>query len=129
MTTDERPTTWLEVAIRNGGLRKASKAMMWACTWAIVRDEVGHDPSAEEVADWWDEPKRTVYREQAAFRACFPTLDTPAPIYASAQALDSVRKTFVLDDAPNTEHLTKGRSPDDAVLALGMLPASPEAIP
>ena len=63
-----KPRTWLEVAILNGGLRDAIKALTWAHSWIHVQVALGRDPTVEEVAEWWNESRRTAFREQAAFR-------------------------------------------------------------
>jgi len=86
----QRPPTWLEVAIAGAGLRTAIKATTWAYEWAVTREALGHEPSVEEVADWWKQSHRTAYRDQAEFRKAFPMLDTPAKIYESEEARESV---------------------------------------
>ena len=86
MPKRERQITWLELGVRNGGIRAAMTAATWAYTWAVTREALGHDPSVDEVADWWNTPRRTAFREQAAFRKAYPMLDNPAPIYASDEA-------------------------------------------
>lgn len=89
MPARKRPVTWLEVAVRNAGMRKAMTAVSWAHTWAIAREALGHDPTVEEVADWWKMPRRSAFREQAIFREAFPTLETPAKIYESAESREA----------------------------------------
>jgi hypothetical protein len=108
-----KPATWIEVAVANGGFRKALKALTWAHSWGIVREARGHDPSADEVAAYWHEPRRTTFREQAAFRECFPTLDNPAPIFDSAAARSNLRR--LADAAEQLE-----RPNDASILQLGM---------
>jgi hypothetical protein len=87
-----RPTTWLEVAIRNAGLRKAITATNWAYCWAVTREALGHEPTVEEVADWWKMSRRTAFREQATFRAAFPDLESPAKIYETAEAREALAR-------------------------------------
>lgn len=84
--------TWLEVAVRNGGMRAAVTAMSWAYCWAVTREAIGHDPSVEEVADWWNMARRSAFREQAAFRKAFPTFESPAPIYATPESREAVAR-------------------------------------
>lgn len=84
--------TWLEVAVRNGGMRAAVSAMSWAYSWAVTREAIGHEPSVEEVADWWNMSRRSAFREQAAFRKAFPTLENPARIYSTPEAREAVAK-------------------------------------
>lgn len=93
--------TWIETAVRNAGIRKAMTGLTWAYCWAIARQSIGHSPSVEEVADWWTDPYRTAYRNQAAFRAAFPDLDTPAIIFESPEAnqlLDGAYRAIVHAD-------------------------------
>lgn len=53
----------------------------------MARVALDHEPSVEEVAQWWNMNDRTAYRKQVAFRKAFPMFDTPAMIYES----DAVR--------------------------------------
>ena len=109
----QRPSTWIEVAVANGGFRKALKALTWAHSWGIVREALGHDPTADEVSQYWNEPRRTTFREQAAFRECFPSLDTPAPILDTAATRRALRQ--LADAAEDLE-----RPSDASILQLGM---------
>jgi hypothetical protein len=86
MPRRNRSQTWLEVAIQNAGLRKAITATNWAYCWAVTREAIGHDPSVEEVAEWWNQSRRSAFRDQAAFREAFPDLDSPSAIYATPEA-------------------------------------------
>ena len=116
-----RKKTWLEVAVANGGFRKAIKALSWAQSWIYVEIALGHEPTVDEVAEWWCESRRTAFREQAAFRECFPPLDTPAPIYAGPGRRAQIEK--------GVEALTKleasarklRRSKDADLLDVGLL--------
>lgn len=122
-----RPVTWIELAVRRGGFRKALKALMWANQWAVVREELGHDPSADEVADWWKAPRRSAFREQAAFRECFPMLETPAPIFESPEARAALLKSIEAGKALEAAvRSTRSRAPlsDTSLLQIGMSPAS-----
>jgi hypothetical protein len=78
--------SWIEIAVSHAGMRTAMRAIEWAYAWAVVREVVGHDPSVDEVAEWWNQPRRSAFRDQAAFREAFPMLDTPAPIYDAPDA-------------------------------------------
>lgn len=117
--------TIFEVAVKGGGLRRAIKAVLWAYTWSVCAEDLGYQPTAEEVAEWWNEPVRTAYREQAAFRACFPTLTDPGVLTSRPDAREAIRQGLQL--ARTIDRKTQGRrpSPDSAVVALGMLPAGP----
>jgi len=117
--------SWMELAARNAGLRKGITALTWAFCWAQTREAIGHDPSVEEVADWWRESLRTAYREQSIFRAAFPTLETPARIFDSPEArarLKAIADRFKKLD----EKQTKRRSvPDLEVVQFGLMMATP----
>ena len=60
--------------------------------WDVVRQELGHEPTVEEYADWWKLSIRTAYREQAAFRKCWPTEKDPARLMDAARASWDERK-------------------------------------
>jgi hypothetical protein len=123
----KKPTTWLEVAVLNGGIRKAVKGLTWAYSWGVAREDLGHEPTVEEVAEWWKQPIRSAYREQAAFRSCFPTLDTPAPIADNPQVRAAAREAIDLFDQSSSKlDSIRAASADRAVLNIGLLtpPAS-----
>jgi len=87
----ERTPTWLDVAVHNVGIRRAARALSWAYSWAVVREALdGHEPTVEEVAEWWGMARRTAFRDQSEFREAFPSLDSPAAIYASAEAREAI---------------------------------------
>jgi hypothetical protein len=73
-------------------MRKALTAMAWAFAWGVTREAIGHDPSADDVADWWFQSRRTAFRNQSAFKAAFPMLESPAPIVDQPETLESCRK-------------------------------------
>ena len=85
MARSKRKATWLDVAVTNAGLRRGTTALVWAYQWAVVREALEHEPTVDEVAEWWAMNRRTAFRDQASFRAAFPMLDTPAQIYASPE--------------------------------------------
>lgn len=117
----KRKPTWIEVAVANGGFRKAIKALSWAHSWIYVEVALGREPSVDEVAEWWNESRRTAFREQAAFRECFPNLDTPAPIYAAKGQRERVQES--VDRLLKVEAaLRKARRPSDTeILSTGLL--------
>lgn len=92
MAKRKRPVTWIEVAIHFAGLRNAVKAISWAYCWAVTREALGHEPTPDEVAEWWLMSRRTAFRDQKAFREAFPMLETPAPIYDSDEAREVISK-------------------------------------
>lgn len=118
-----QPTTWLEVAVANVGLRQAIRAMTWAFLWGVAREGLGKEPSVEEVAEFWLASRRTAFRDQAKFRAAFPKLDTPALIFESDEARQSVQRTAqAMKEFEDS--LRKGTPRiDTAIMQIGMLPA------
>ena len=125
--TKKRPArTWLEVAVARVGLRSAVKAMTWAYQWAVAREALGHDPSVDEVADYWGGSRRTAFREQAAFRAAFPELEIPARLYHSEQARAALRKQAELGE--KVEQLgakRREREAEKGIARLGVPPSDP----
>jgi hypothetical protein len=119
---EPRQTTWIEVGVRNAGIRKTMTALTWAHLWAVVREATGHDPTVEEVAAWWREPERTAYREQAAFRAAFPKLDTPAVIYEDPEVRAKIARAIKAVDA-HRDARARRKVPDVDILAIGMATA------
>jgi hypothetical protein len=118
-----RQVTWMEVAAKNAGIRRGISGLGWAYAWAVARESLGHDPSVEEVADWWRQSHRTAYRNQAAFRKAFPTLETPQRIFEQPQAREAIRKGAQLGDRMDGK-VTPGRTvPDLDIVRLGMQPA------
>jgi hypothetical protein len=119
--TPKRKLTWIEVAVANGGFRKAIKALSWAHSWIYVEVALGREPSVDEVAEWWFESRRTAFREQAAFRECFPMLDNPAPLYAKPYQRERVEKG-VAQLATLEAALRRARRPADSeILSAGLL--------
>lgn len=123
MATKKRATTWLEVGIHYGGMRNAVKAMNYAYCWAVTREALDKEPTAEEVAEWWNTSERTSYRDQAAFRKAFPMLETPARIYESEEARSTLaRHAAFADKIEEWKKERKLKREIDSVKAL-MLPA------
>lgn len=121
----KRPArTWLEVAVANAGMRTGVRAMTWAYEWAVTRESLGHDPSVEEVAEWWALTRRTAFREQAAFREAFPTLESPAAIYSSPQARAALRAMANIGEgADEIGEKRRARKAEIGIAQLGGLPA------
>lgn len=90
-TTEGEPL--LVVAGRRVGLRRAMKAMTYMIAWDHVRDDLGHEPTAEEYAAWWKESPATAYREQALFRQAFPGEQNPARLLDLAAEQANTRKS------------------------------------
>jgi hypothetical protein len=121
-TEQKRHATWIEVAVRNVGILKAYTAMSWAYTWATARESLKHDPSVEEVAKWWGQSVRTTYREQAAFREAFPTLDSPAQIFENPAVRSKVAAVARASDV--VEKAITDVKKDLRILDFAMMPAN-----
>ncbi len=73
--------TWAEVAVSNGGIRATVRAFKFAMGWGLATAELGREPdSIEEYASVMDESRATAFRDQQAFRKCFPGQETPAEL-------------------------------------------------
>jgi len=71
--------TWAEVAVSHGGIRATVRAFRFAMGWGLATAELGREPeSIEEYASVMDESRATAFRDQQAFRKCFPGEETPA---------------------------------------------------
>ncbi|MEI8148339.1 MAG: hypothetical protein WCG62_04585 [Actinomycetes bacterium] len=116
------PQTWMELGVTNAGLRQTFRAITWALDWQTVRASLDNDPSVEEVAKWWNESLRTTYRNQAAFRDAFPTLETPAQIFTSPQAQEAIKAVALAVDERSA--LKKVRAIERATVLIGQLPAT-----
>ena len=118
-----RPVTWIELAVANAGIRKALTGLTWAYCWSVVREALGEDPSVEQVAQWWGEPPRTAYREQAAFRTAFPTLETPAKLHDNPDFRRKLGEAVKLAADLERHGLPRTVS-DNGVLELGLMAAT-----
>ena len=87
--------------------------------WAVTRESIGSDPSVEEVAAWWKQNERTAYREQAAFRLAFPTLESPAPIIAASGIRPKMATLAKQGDELEAHKKAKRRVPESMILDLG----------
>lgn len=97
------------------------KALSWAHSWIHVQVAFGRDPSVDEVAEWRNESRRTAFREQAAFRECFPTLDSPAVIYTDPKQMAVVRKTVDMLKDLDVAKRSKQAAKDTDLLDAGLL--------
>ncbi|MGB3412053.1 MAG: hypothetical protein WBA45_12745 [Microthrixaceae bacterium] len=122
----KRPArTWLEVAVATAGLRTGVRALTWAHEWAVARASLGHDPTVEEVAEWWGLTRRTAFREQAAFREAFPTLESPAAMYATEEAQAGLKALADFGDKiDEIGEKRRARKAELGVAQLGSLPAN-----
>lgn len=126
MSVQESPRqpTWIEVAVSNAGVVKGATAITWAWCWGITREVLKHDPSVEEVAEWWNTSIRTAYRNHAAFKKAFPMLDSPAPYVDNPVILPVIKKASRrMSDFENNIKSRK-RPTDTAVMKIGFAPFS-----
>lgn len=73
--------TLLELVLtRVGRPLKAARISAFIVAWGVTRRELGREPTPDEHADLWRQPRSSVFREQAEFREAFPGFSTPAPI-------------------------------------------------
>lgn len=123
MPKQERPMTWMELAVRTGGMRAAVTAISWAYCWAVTREALGHEPTVEEVADWWNMSRRSAFREQAQFRKAFPAFDNPAPIYESAESRAAVARHAAFDQRIDQWKADRRKRKDAESIKAFLLPA------
>jgi hypothetical protein len=117
-----RQPTWIEVAVSNAGMMKGATAITWAWCWGITREILKHDPSVEEVAEYWNASVRTAYRDHAAFRKAFPMLDSPAP-YVDNPAILPIIKRASKRMADFENNIKSRRRPTDvAAMKIGFVP-------
>jgi hypothetical protein len=102
-----------------------TQALVWAVSWGIVRESLGRDPMADEVAEWWGESRSTGFREQAAFRKAFPMLKNPGPIIDSGDQVRAYVRELVrrFKDAAGFEKAGK-QELDQVAVDLGLLAAT-----
>lgn len=65
---------------RSGSNLRGARVAAFIVAWGLARDALGHVPTVDEYAEWWGQPRRTAYEEQAAFREVFAPLQTPDPL-------------------------------------------------
>jgi len=86
--------------IAHVGLRKARKIGTFMVARAVVESDLGCEPSVEEYAAWWKQSPATAYREQAAFRECFPGESSPSRFLALAMAKFNRADLVALGELP-----------------------------
>lgn len=121
----KRNPTWIEIAVHYGGFRNAIRALGWASSWMHVKIVLGRDPSVEEVAEWWGMSRRSAFRNQAAFRTCFPRTDSPEAIYENnPDALAKIEKSArALQDLEASVRARRAAKDTD-ILNTGLLPGA-----
>jgi hypothetical protein len=126
----KRPPTWIEVALTNAGVVRGATSISWAWCWGITREVLGHDPTVEEVAEWWGSSERTAYRDHASFKKAFPFLDSPATYVDQPEVKPLVEaaargmKRFA-ENMQRRKNEKRDRRPiDTAALKIGFLPCT-----
>jgi hypothetical protein len=78
---DPHNCTLLELAYaRTGRMLTAARVLAFVVAWAVVREELGREPTVEEYAEWWREPERTAYDQLETFREVFPGARYPGAV-------------------------------------------------
>lgn len=80
------PDTLLGYILKTVGFRKGRKIGLFIAAWAVVEEDLEHEPTIEEYAAWWKQSAATAYREQALFRECFPNEASPSALINLAHA-------------------------------------------
>jgi hypothetical protein len=74
----KRPPTLAEIAVAHGGVRATVRAFKFAMGWGLATAELRREPdSIDEYATVMEESRATAFRDQQAFRKCFPSEETP----------------------------------------------------
>lgn len=127
MPKRKRPVTWLEIGVSNAGMRATVKAINWAYCWAVVRESLEREPTADEVAEWWTMSRRTAFREQKAFRDAFPLLETPAPIYDADAVRSTLAKHAAFGDRLDKWATDRKARREQDALDAALSPATPQS--
>jgi hypothetical protein len=78
---DVSDTTPFEIAYaKTGSILKASRVLAFVTAWGVVRRELGRQPTVDEYAKFWREPRRTAYKHLEEFREAFDRCDWPDPV-------------------------------------------------
>lgn len=84
-------------------MARGARIAEFVITWTVATDALGHEPTVEQVAEWWRERHtRTLYRRLHDFRAAFPefgadaypTVFAPALLADRDELKDRVRSIF-----------------------------------
>jgi hypothetical protein len=84
--------TLFEAARQRVGIRRAAQALAFMMQWAMVRDELGREPSLDEYREFWKVGRSTAFREQAQFRQAFPGETSPSRLLDIASSQWDARK-------------------------------------
>lgn len=72
------------MAIQRVGFRKAYRVVVFAACWGLAEAEKGAPiVNVDEYGERWLMSRRHAFREQTAFRECFPEFATPRDLLAS----------------------------------------------
>lgn len=75
--------TLLHVMVERVGLRKSYKVALHVACWIIAEQYLEARPiTVDEYAEWWKMSRAQAFRDQQAFRACFPEYTTPSDLWA-----------------------------------------------
>src|SRR4051794_18566436 len=88
MTRRRKPPTLQQAAALHVGQVKGAKVVAFLVCWAVAEEALGHPPTLDEYADWWNESRATAFREQARFREAFPGETTPQRLVDALKSED-----------------------------------------
>lgn len=78
MTIDPANCTLLELCLlRTGKPLKAARVAAFIVAWGVARNRLDGELTVQRYAEFWKQPVRTAFREQAEFREVFGGLETP----------------------------------------------------
>jgi len=60
---------------------KCAQVMTFILQWGLLYDKLGREPTMEEYEDYAIVKRAQAFRRKALFRQCFPSLDSPTPIW------------------------------------------------
>lgn len=117
-----RSPSLMEVAVRNAGIIKGSTAITWIWCWGVAKAALGHTPTVEEVAEWWNASARSCYRDQSAFRRAFPGYEDPEKLTEIPAVKAVIEETAVKMTALGEKLASRRRPTDMAATRIGFLP-------
>ena len=87
------PRTWLELLARRVGYARMLRVSAFVTCWAIVRDELEHEPTVEEYAEWWRTSLSTAYRDLHRFEEALPEFEGPGDFVDQLGEVVELRQT------------------------------------
>jgi hypothetical protein len=75
------------------GIVKGAQVMTFILQWGLLQDKLGREPTMEEYAEYAIVKRAQAFRRKALFRECFPTVDSPTPIWLKVKDQVSSKQT------------------------------------